>query len=288
MGARHLAAEVRDPLRRRVRPHAGGRRALRLRVVFRRLPLDGPGRGSRPLPRHQGRREGRLFPARTFDMWNVALLHPADLAQRLARRLPRLCLDAAGDREDLPGKRKFQGPGGDKAVRNGSSSDDFQVFRNLREHPRAWVVHALRRLAGRRGDEARHRAAEDDAGDHLRRTIRSGAIRPARSSTSTSVAWVGPRTQCLEPSYASGRSTRGLGSRSRSAIPAPSVVELDVNLESPGVVVLADVYYPGWELTIDGMPAPIYRINRMMRGAAVRRAIIAWSSPTRRDRSGRA
>ncbi|MFO0909912.1 MAG: YfhO family protein [Isosphaeraceae bacterium] len=26
---------------------------------------------------------------------------------------------------------------------------------------------------------------------------------------------------------------------------------------------------PGWELTIDGQPAPIYRTNRMMRGAAV-------------------
>jgi hypothetical protein len=33
--------------------------------------------------------------------------------------------------------------------------------------------------------------------------------------------------------------------------------------------VLADVYYPGWRLTIDGVTAPIYRINRIMRGAAV-------------------
>jgi uncharacterized membrane protein YfhO len=34
-------------------------------------------------------------------------------------------------------------------------------------------------------------------------------------------------------------------------------------------VVLADVYYPGWKLTIDGKPAPILRINRLMRGALV-------------------
>ena len=40
-------------------------------------------------------------------------------------------------------------------------------------------------------------------------------------------------------------------------------------LESPGLVILADLYYPGWELTIDGRPAPIYRVNRLMRGAAV-------------------
>ncbi len=38
---------------------------------------------------------------------------------------------------------------------------------------------------------------------------------------------------------------------------------------SPGLVILADVYYPGWELTIDGKPAPIYVVNRLMRGAAV-------------------
>ena len=51
--------------------------------------------------------------------------------------------------------------------------------------------------------------------------------------------------------------------------PSPQQAVLDVNLETPGIVVLADVYYPGWELTIDGKPAPIYRVNGSMRGAAV-------------------
>ena len=49
----------------------------------------------------------------------------------------------------------------------------------------------------------------------------------------------------------------------------PQQVELDVVLNQPGLVILADTYYPGWRLTIDGHPAPIYRANRMMRGAAV-------------------
>ena len=40
-------------------------------------------------------------------------------------------------------------------------------------------------------------------------------------------------------------------------------------MQRPGIVVLADAYYPGWKLTIDGEPAPILRANRMMRGAAV-------------------
>ncbi len=51
--------------------------------------------------------------------------------------------------------------------------------------------------------------------------------------------------------------------------PSPQTAVLEATLESPGIVVLADVFYPGWELSIDGKPAPIYRVNRMMRGAAV-------------------
>ena len=35
------------------------------------------------------------------------------------------------------------------------------------------------------------------------------------------------------------------------------------------MVVLADIYYPGWTLKVDGKPAPIFRANRMMRGAAL-------------------
>ena len=49
----------------------------------------------------------------------------------------------------------------------------------------------------------------------------------------------------------------------------PDRVELEAVLERPGIVVLADVYYPGWTMTIDGRAAPVYRANHLMRGAAV-------------------
>jgi Bacterial membrane protein YfhO len=49
----------------------------------------------------------------------------------------------------------------------------------------------------------------------------------------------------------------------------PQRVILRAALERPGLVILADTYYPGWQLTIDGKRAPIYRANRMMRSAAV-------------------
>jgi uncharacterized membrane protein YfhO len=49
----------------------------------------------------------------------------------------------------------------------------------------------------------------------------------------------------------------------------PQRVELRASLDWPGLVILADTYYPGWRLSIDGEPAPIYRANRLMRAAAV-------------------
>ena len=44
---------------------------------------------------------------------------------------------------------------------------------------------------------------------------------------------------------------------------------LEVELESPGLVVLADVSYPGWQLTIDDKPARSIGSTRLMRGALV-------------------
>ena len=82
------------------------------------------------------------------------------------------------------------------------------------------------------------------------------------------LAWVA-RTTCAEiRPYLSGQTPRP-SETVKVTYPNPQQAVLEVNLESPGLVILADVYYPGWELTIDGKPAPIYRVNGSMRGAAV-------------------
>jgi uncharacterized membrane protein YfhO len=49
----------------------------------------------------------------------------------------------------------------------------------------------------------------------------------------------------------------------------PDRVALAATLERPGVVVLADVFYPGWSLAVDGASARLLRVNVMMRGVAV-------------------
>ena len=72
VGARHAPAEVWRPAGRRVCPHHRRRRALRVRVVLRRLPPDGPRPRYGPGAQRRDRRSQVVyFPRRSFDMWNA-------------------------------------------------------------------------------------------------------------------------------------------------------------------------------------------------------------------------
>ena len=51
----------------------------------------------------------------------------------------------------------------------------------------------------------------------------------------------------------------------------PAEVELDATMETAGLVVLSDTFYPGWEADVDGAPTPIVRANYFCRGVFVDR-----------------
>jgi hypothetical protein len=48
-----------------------------------------------------------------------------------------------------------------------------------------------------------------------------------------------------------------------------SQVEMTTTTDSPGVVVLADAYYPGWQAELDGKPTPIFPVDIAFRGVKV-------------------
>jgi hypothetical protein len=77
----------------------------------------------------------------------------------------------------------------------------------------------------------------------------------------------------LVESYVEGESGLALaasaperGSAARIVVDAERVVEIEATLERPGVVVLADSFYPGWRASVDGTPAPILATNHLFRG----------------------
>ena len=208
-----------------------------------------------------------VFPRRSFDIWNtryfIVPVHAngwKDEDRGFASFLP--------DVEPVyPGPGAFEGPEGEARRKAWAEEEDFQIFRNKRVFPRAWVVHRgrfLPRIRGMGREERDKPMTEilyaDDPFWHD----------PTRHAFDPRVTvWIGEedKTRALidhlpgqEPISSETATILRYG---------PQRVEIDAVLERPGMVVLADIYYPGWRLTIDGAEAPIYRANRMMRGAAV-------------------
>jgi hypothetical protein len=55
----------------------------------------------------------------------------------------------------------------------------------------------------------------------------------------------------------------------RFLTPSPNAITISVALDQSGWVVLADTYYPGWDVSVDGQPARLHRANYALRAVAV-------------------
>ncbi|MCC6847859.1 MAG: YfhO family protein [Deltaproteobacteria bacterium] len=49
----------------------------------------------------------------------------------------------------------------------------------------------------------------------------------------------------------------------------PREVEIEADVGAPGYLVLTDTHYPGWRAAVDGIPAPIYAANHVVRAVPV-------------------
>jgi hypothetical protein len=164
----------------------------------------------------------------------------------------------------FPDPVALAGPGRLAERRRWLETRDVQVLRNRAAFPRAWVVHDARLI---RPLDRASPAARDALITRL-----GSPDDPARAPAVDLRAAAYVETDdpaALEP-YLPGAAADASETVSVH-YEGPTRVVLEARLQRPGLIVLADIFDPGWRLTVDGRPAPIFRANVLMRGAAVGR-----------------
>lgn len=207
------------------------------------------------------------FPRRAFDLWNtryfITPAFPAGWTDE-HRGYATFRLDSE---RIYPGPDAFKGPDTTAKQKDWLEHEDLQVWRNKKVYPRAWVVHSARFLKPITSLDRTDREAPIEEMLFQNDQLWHDPSKPIYDPLQ--LAWVDSDKQRELAPYL----LRGVPSANEKVAVisySPQRVELEATLDRPGFVVLADVYYPGWRLTIDGKEAPVYRANRMMRGAAVK------------------
>jgi hypothetical protein len=201
---------------------------------------------------------------RGYDLWGARyLILPGRLAWNSVHRGYTSFLSEYDEIYPRPGTA--QGPEGQRRRDAWLDTEDFQILRNRAAYPRAWVVHRARLLDLGRGAPAGRRALMDEIlfqNDDLWHDDARRVYDPR------DVAWIeGAERKLIMPALSGARRDP---TESVDVIRSePGTVELVAHLTTPGLVVLADTYYPGWRLTVDGRSAEILKTNGAMRGALV-------------------
>ena len=123
-------------------------------------------------------------------------------------------------------------------------SGDVKIYERTGAPGRAWLVHGIQPAADD-ADSLRLALLGDPAFDPRAAVVLSDGSDPrppARAAANESVQIVAYE---------------------------PERVAITADVASPAVLVLADAFYPGWQATVDGVPAPILRANLMFRGLAL-------------------
>lgn len=207
------------------------------------------------------------FPRRGFDLWNtryfVLPAYPGRWDDE--HRGFASFLDATVP--VYPSPDAFTGPKGDQRRRAWLTREDFQIRRNLAAYPRAWVVHKVRFWNPIHGLSKTDRKQKMEELLYQNDALWNDPDRPVYDPRE--LAWVEPEDHREFASQLSW-TERDPDETVKVVSYQPQRMELHAKLNRPGLVVLADVFYPGWILAIDGKAAPVVRANRLMRGAFVK------------------
>jgi hypothetical protein len=203
------------------------------------------------------------FPRRSFDIWGARyFLIPASPDWSSPERGIASFLDSTElvyPSADLVFQKQSVEGGEPWNLRH-----DWQLRRNLAAYPRAWLVHSAQVRSP--ASDPNTRAQRIRALIYMNDPLWSERGQPVLDLRQTALI------ETEDKNSLAGFLSRTAVGDSESVVVVnyePQRVKLLARLDRPGLVILADTYYPGWRLTIDGKPAPILRANRMMRGAAV-------------------
>ncbi len=119
--------------------------------------------------------------------------------------------------------------------------DEADVYELTHPGPRAWIVHHAEELADADARLARLAAPDFD--------IRAVAI----LEQAAPIDLPGPTA----------------GSTARVLEQAPGRLVVDVRAAAPGLLILSENWYPGWQATVDGAAAPVLRADHTLRAVPV-------------------
>ena len=131
-------------------------------------------------------------------------------------------------------------PGAPDQVEVFTGRSGIKVFRNPDALPRAWIVHEAFSI---QSDEQIDSLLHSASFDPRQQTFLKGAVPELE--------------KCLAPervalrAHSSGR------------------VVIEATLECRGMVIDSNTFFPGWEATVDGQPAPLYEAYGFLRGVVV-------------------
>lgn len=148
------------------------------------------------------------------------------------------------------------GAGAPKPLRLVSSSGGANVYENQDRLPRAFVAHNLTYVADI--DQAVQALATTEP------RFADGALRVTRFNPRNDaiVEASPPRTPVSAPCPGGSDSARITGYSSEE-------VSIDVNSTCAGLLVLSDMYYPGWDATVNGRVATINPTDILLRGVPI-------------------
>lgn len=124
-----------------------------------------------------------------------------------------------------------------------------RIYRNRTVLPRAWWV---------------HRVEIEPSADRLLDRMDSGLLHSGARIDYRQIALLEE-----EPSILPSPSLMPEGGEIEILQWKPGELELDVNSDASGLVVLSEIHYPGWKAEIDGEPTEILRANYLLRALAV-------------------